>query len=691
MVFTGAFSMPKEDIMTMAKIKGAKVTGAVSSATTYLVCGEILEDGRAVTDGSKHRKMVELKEKGKKHPEPLTEEEFLKMAEKAIMPDDITMTPEPLSSTQQASPSKMTLTPTDPSPSMPSRTTSTMATPVPLVASGTDGTPWVNKYAPRTVDDLVGNQTIVAKLRTWLEDWDDVVLNGNKKKQTSFRGNAENVNARAVLLSGPPGIGKSTTARLIAKTVTKYNVQEYNASDARSKKIIDNMARGIADNCTLEFGRKGQLTAAPRNNMGRPLIIMDEVDGMGAGDRGGSQALIKMIKQSRNPIICICNDRQDSKIRTLSSHCYDLKFARPTKDAIAKRAAQICRAEGLTTDMNALEELVVASGNDIRNVVTQLQFLSHQSRDISYGKVKGEIARISKDLQVNAMDACRKLLSTQDVKKLNLNQRMELFFADYDLMPLLIQENYVRSCADSKDPMIMQKIAHASDSILIGDTLSNRLRSTNNWGLLPDVGFMSSVYPSLMCNGFIGFPTFPAYLGKNSSANKAQRLVKELHNSMWPVSSVTSKNMMTSGYVDLLFAKAMKPLKSGEKERVHETAEVLDAYRLTKDHLAEHLSDLRKPFYEYDEFKLVDSAIKTALTKEFNSGKYLARTTLVKKRPREAGMGGLGAEDGDADVVAAESDSEDEKGEDIDALLKAAKGKSSKKVGTLPFAKKAKK
>ena len=46
----------------------------------------------------------------------------------------------------------------------------------------------------------------------------------------------------------------------------------------------------------------------------KSVIVMDEVDGCGAGDRGGIAALIAMIKESKVPIICICNDRQSRKI-----------------------------------------------------------------------------------------------------------------------------------------------------------------------------------------------------------------------------------------------------------------------------------------------------------------------------------------------------------------------------------------
>jgi replication factor C subunit 1 len=55
---------------------------------------------------------------------------------------------------------------------------------------------------------------------------------------------------------------------------------------------------------------------------------MDEVDGMSAGDRGGSQELIQIIKKTSIPIICLCNDRSSPKIRSLANHCFDLRFKR---------------------------------------------------------------------------------------------------------------------------------------------------------------------------------------------------------------------------------------------------------------------------------------------------------------------------------------------------------------------------
>ena len=77
-------------------------------------------------------------------------------------------------------------------------------------------------------------------------------------------------------------------------------------------------------------------------------IIMDEVDGMGGGDHGGLAELIQMIKNSRVPIICICNDRQSQKIKSLLPYCFDLKFKRPQKGQIAKAVISIAEAEGMS-------------------------------------------------------------------------------------------------------------------------------------------------------------------------------------------------------------------------------------------------------------------------------------------------------------------------------------------------------
>jgi len=126
------------------------------------------------------------------------------------------------------------------------------------------------------------------------------------------------------MISGPPGIGKTTTVRLVCKSYG-YQLIENNASDVRNKAAVQTQLGDLKNNQLLKFGEK-ELSANEKF-----VILMDEVDGMSAGDRGGNAALIQVIKKTKIPIICICNDRSSNKIKSLLNYCYEVIFQKPTK------------------------------------------------------------------------------------------------------------------------------------------------------------------------------------------------------------------------------------------------------------------------------------------------------------------------------------------------------------------------
>jgi replication factor C subunit 1 len=120
-----------------------------------------------------------------------------------------------------------------------------------------------------------------------------------------------------------------------------YLVSEFNASDIRNKSGVGLME---SSSYSIDAAR----------NLQKSLIIMDEVDGMSSGDRGGIAAIIQMIKNSKVPIICICNDRAAEKIRSLAGHCYDIRFQKPQKLALVRRLKDILHAEGGSGEDRAL-------------------------------------------------------------------------------------------------------------------------------------------------------------------------------------------------------------------------------------------------------------------------------------------------------------------------------------------------
>ena len=118
-------------------------------------------------------------------------------------------------------------------------------------------------------------------------------LHNNVKQTAKVPFNKENPGAKAALLSGPPGIGKSTVAGLAARELG-YDMIELNASDTRNKREIEgtlSSAVGSMAINTCGIGGLGQGVGSSK----RRLIIMDEVDGMGGSDRGGIAELIKVM------------------------------------------------------------------------------------------------------------------------------------------------------------------------------------------------------------------------------------------------------------------------------------------------------------------------------------------------------------------------------------------------------------
>jgi replication factor C large subunit len=95
---------------------------------------------------------------------------------------------------------------------------------------------------------------------------------------------------------------------------------------------------------------------------------MDEVDGCSGGnsDKGGIAALIRIIKTTHNPIVCIANDATSKKITTLMQNCYHLKVQRPVTGDIFKRVEVIATTEKIRIERRALEKIIESANNDIR-------------------------------------------------------------------------------------------------------------------------------------------------------------------------------------------------------------------------------------------------------------------------------------------------------------------------------------
>eukprot|EP00968_Pinguiococcus_pyrenoidosus_P015801 scaffold1474_cov256-Pinguiococcus_pyrenoidosus.AAC.11 len=345
---------------------------------------------------------------------------------------------------------------------------------------------------------------------------------------------------------------------------------------------------------------------------------------MSAGDRGGTQELIALLKDSKVPVITICNDRQSQKVRSLANHCYDLRVSRPTSQQIARRMMQIAAKEGVPVEEGAAYAIAETTGGDVRQSIhaLQMQLALGAKAGVSAAQAKERVHLISKDsvLRLTPSDACRQILS--ESKTRSLAERMDAFFVDYSLTPLMIAQHYVASINQNRRPDFGDKseaLANAAEALSDAELVTSMLRGENqNWSLLPTSALLHCRVGSF-CGGGIGFAGFPEWLGKNSSRGKRTRLSNELGARLAHQAKRTGSGDLVMDVAEVLRRRLLKPMLPGG-DGAAAVVEDLEALGLTRDDLFETLKDLQWSTVpkEKDPYEQLSTKVKSAFTRAYN-------------------------------------------------------------------------
>uniref|UniRef100_A0A7I4YSS2 Replication factor C subunit 1 n=1 Tax=Haemonchus contortus TaxID=6289 RepID=A0A7I4YSS2_HAECO len=470
--------------------------------------------------------------------------------------------------------------------------------------------PWVDKYKPRNLSQLVGQhgeKSPMNKLLGWLKDWarNNLGEGGKikKPKPPPFLAQTDGAPFKAVLLSGSPGVGKTTCAVMACDTLGLKMV-EMNASDVRSKKNLEQQITQLTESHQIEeYFANGE---SGNDNEVKHVLIMDEVDGMsGTEDRAGIAELIQIIKETKIPIICICNDRQHPKIRSLANYCFDVRFQKPRVEQIRARMMSIACQEKLKISKEELDQMIELSGHDVRQTIYNMQL--HSS---SGGQTKVQ----KKDVAVGPFEAARKLLDSRST----LQEKQDTFFVDYSIMPLFVQENYPNMRNDKHTPkQAMAGLRKAADLISHGDTIERCIRSTGTWKLLNEQAMLACALPAIATDGHLrAMIQFPAWLGKNSTANKRQRLLRQLATHMHLKISADNHSLVAD-YVPVLRDCLTKPLLERETDGVFEVVCTMNDYDLIRED-AEAVSELAVWPGKIDPASKILPKVKAALTRSLN-------------------------------------------------------------------------
>ncbi|CAG9319324.1 unnamed protein product [Blepharisma stoltei] len=454
-----------------------------------------------------------------------------------------------------------------------------------------------DKYSPKCLKDLIGNKPQIQKLLEWFKKWQSPI---SERKQN------DKYSARAILISGPPGIGKTTAARIITKDLG-YQPVEFNASDTRNKQIIIDKAKPFCLNTSIR---------GP-HSVGKGVLIMDEVDGMTTGDEGGNAALIELIKLTKIPIICICNDRHSTKIKSLANYCLDLKFYNPNKDEIANKIKEIAEKEELEINYFQAKEIAQISNGDMRQALNLLELVKKGSDLRNSGKDKA--------VCLSNFEAAKELFNQ---KKNKFESKIDLVLIDYDFIPMLVQENYIDVTEKLSD------ISESADSIALSDIIMSQIKGQQNWSLLHNFATTSSIIPTSFTNQYIDVLRFPELRSKGSSLNKSNRIFIETKQSLMHT-SLGVCNEGIENYANCLYSWVIQLLN---EEKIDEAVEVLLNYRINTDMLKEHLPHF-STLEMKEAYSKISKSVKTKLSKRiFTSQKTVKTSEEAEDEETEASV-----------------------------------------------------
>jgi replication factor C large subunit len=324
---------------------------------------------------------------------------------------------------------------------------------------------WSEKYRPKMVQEMVGNEEARLIAIKWLTGW----ISGS----------------RPLLLVGPPGTGKTTLVHALAKQFD-YDVIEMNASDIRNKEALQARITPIFQNTANLVGKK-------------MLLFLDEVDGIsGREDTGGLDTLINLIKEPTVPVIMAAN-KKSLKLTNLNKACKIISFSPVPPSLLLLFLDHILQTEGVELGSDDKVSIIDNSRGDIRSLIN-----SAQSRVAGYQTVS------NKDIvDVDIADAINGYFNAHTLTQaIEFIIRAEASYPDPRYRLISPDERRKDMLAALFSSIVSSKIEHSDLALLLdvlsrADMIVGRANASRQWHLLKYVNSLlaTGLYEKSRQNG----------------------------------------------------------------------------------------------------------------------------------------------------------------------------------------------
>jgi replication factor C subunit 1 len=326
------------------------------------------------------------------------------------------------------------------------------------------------------MSDFVGNKTAIQPFIQWLLEWDP----RNKK-------------TKSALVSGVSGVGKTLFVELLLKK-HDYNIVHLSIDEDRDKETMNQVIKPLL---------KTKRTFNGQEN----VLVVSDIDSQ-SGDYGFISILTECIKETQIPIVCICDDRYDQKIKPVLNYCFDIKLGKPSYDEVYRLIYKVVTTESIKIGKTGVDRLYEQANGDIRYILNTLQL----------GIKKGDT---SKNIQSsNIFDTAGKLLSMD----LTIDDKLKYYWMAHDIHPLMIHENYVNNTLSTRDDVKrLENLSYSANALADADLFD----AVFDFDLSPYVA-LNTINATSKCNKK-AMIKFPQFLGKISTMNKNKREKLDYH------------------------------------------------------------------------------------------------------------------------------------------------------------------
>jgi len=336
---------------------------------------------------------------------------------------------------------------------------------------------WNEKYRPKVLDDVIVSFKLLAESKKWMKQF--------KEKKGS----------PCLFISGPPGIGKTTFARIFLEQYG-YHVCEFNASELRNGPAVTSKLReinGKRDISTNEY----------------LAIIMDEVDGI---DRNGISGLIDVIfpKQKKDktnqwnisPLVCISNIITP-KMKTLIAKSTHVKMTEPSRKELYELANKIKKKENITFDDDVILKIVKHSQGDYRRLINIMEYFWIDGKDIIEKDKDNWIERT-----IESFDKKNKYHTYYEItgkilqNNMSVEQCLSLEKKEGNMTRMLIEENALEHIIKNHKPNPDKRkiIADLYNSYSSASFMETFLFTDQNWELLNYISYEKTIKTHLILN-----------------------------------------------------------------------------------------------------------------------------------------------------------------------------------------------